>query len=317
MKTILVTGCAGFIGSNLSLSLLKKGNKVIGIDNFDTFYAKSLKEANLEKLRSFEHFEFLLLDISDKEAYKQLHTTIDIVVHLAAKAGVLPSLNDPNTYINTNIVGTNLLLEWMNEHNIKKLVFASSSSVYGNNKKVPFAEEDSVNEQISPYAFTKRACELMNYNYHHLYNFDIINLRFFTVYGPSQRPDLAINKFFTLIKQNKAIEMYGDGTTARDYTYIDDIVSGIESAMDYVSINNAIYEIVNLGNNSPVALHTLIYSIYEVLGKTPNIVSRPMQPGDVNITYADISKAKKLFGYSPTTRLKDGLIKFNEWHERS
>lgn len=317
MKTILVTGCAGFIGSNLSLSLLKKGNKVLGIDNFDSFYSKSLKESNIEKLKAFENFKFLPIDITDKEAYKQLNPTIDIVVHLAAKAGVLPSINDPSAYINTNIMGTNLLLEWMNANNIKKLVFASSSSVYGNNKKVPFSEDDIVNEQISPYAFTKRACELMNYNYHYLYQFDIINLRFFTVYGPSQRPDLAINKFFTLIKQNRTIEMYGDGTTARDYTYIDDIVSGIEGAIDYVLTNNTVYEIVNLGNNSPVSLHTLIHSIYEVLDKSPNTVTKPMQPGDVNITYADISKAKKLFGYSPTTRLKDGLIKFNQWHDRS
>ncbi len=317
MKTILVTGCAGFIGSNLSLSLLKKGNKVIGIDNFDAYYAKSLKEENLEKLKTFPLFDFLPIDITEKDVYKQLPTTIDLVVHLAGKAGVLPSLKDSNGYINTNIVGTNLLLEWMNEHNIKKLIFASSSSVYGNNKKIPFAEEDAVNEQISPYAFTNRACELMNYNYHFLYHFDIINLRFFTVYGPSQRPDLAIHKFFTLIKQNKPIEMYGDGTTARDYTYIDDIVSGIEGAIHFVLSNTAVYEIVNLGNNTPVSLHTLIHNIYELLGKSPNIVTKPMQAGDVNLTYADISKAKRLFGYSPTTSLKDGLIKFKQWHERN
>jgi UDP-glucuronate 4-epimerase len=315
MKTILVTGCAGFIGSNLSLSLLKKGNKVIGIDNFDSFYSKSLKEANLEKLKGFENFEFLPIDITDKQAYNLLNPALDLVVHLAAKAGVLPSLKDPDAYIKTNIIGTNILLEWMNLNNVKKMVFASSSSVYGNNKKVPFAEEDTVNEQISPYAFTKRACELMNYNYHYLYHFDIVNLRFFTVYGPSQRPDLAINKFFSLIKQNKTIEMYGDGTTARDYTYIDDIVSGIEGAIDYVLTKNSVYEIVNLGNNSPVSLHTLVHSIYEVLDKMPNTINKPMQPGDVNVTYADISKAKKLFGYSPTTQLKDGLIKFNEWHD--
>jgi nucleoside-diphosphate-sugar epimerase len=315
MPTIFVTGVAGFIGSNLVLRLLQEGHSVIGVDNFDTFYDKALKVKNLASFMKHEKFQFIDADLSEEHTYKSFPSQIDAVVHLAAKAGVLPSLKNPSSYIQNNILGTNLLLEWMRSIECSKLVFASSSSVYGNNKTIPFSETDAVNEPISPYAFTKRACELMNYNYHHLYHFDIINLRFFTVYGPAQRPDLAINKFFNLIKTGKPIEMYGDGSTARDYTFVEDTVSGIIGALHYVFANEKVYEIVNLGNHTPVSLKTLIETIYEIQQTPPNIVQRPMQPGDVDITFANIEKAKKLFNYYPSTALKEGLIKFKEWHD--
>lgn len=316
MRTILVTGCAGFIGSHVTTSLLKKGYKVIGVDNFDKFYSRSVKEKNLEPFRSSSNFQFYNLDITDKASLEQL-PAIDALIHLAAKAGVLPSLRDPKPYIDTNIVGTNNLLELMRERACKKMLFASSSSVYGNNTKIPFSESDDVNEPISPYAFTKRSCELMNYNYHKLYDLDIINLRFFTVYGPSQRPDLAIHKFFNLIAEGKSITMYGDGSTARDYTYVEDTVSGVIAALEYVLNHEKVFETVNLGNNQPIQLKELISTIYKVIGKEPNIKQEEMKPGDVNVTFADISKAQKLFAYNPQTSFVEGIEKFKKWHERN
>ena len=317
MQRILVTGCAGFIGSHVCEKLLKQGNQVIGVDNFDDFYAKEVKLRNLEVLLSDSKFTFLEFDITNLEEFKRIEAKIDVVIHLAAKAGVLPSLKNPQSYVISNIIGTNNILNFMLEHKISKLLFASSSSVYCNNKTIPFSEEHLVNQPISPYAFTKRSCELMNYNYHHLYNLDIINLRFFTVYGPRQRPDLAIHKFFNLISENKAIQMYGDGSTARDYTYVDDTVSGILGALDYINTHTNVYEIVNLGNNTPVKLSELIAKIYEVAGKASNVEVQDMKPGDVDITFADISKATKLFKYNPKTSLAEGLAKFKVWHDRA
>lgn len=314
---VLLTGCAGFIGSHLTERLLAEGHTVTGIDNFDPFYPREAKEANLKLLLPHANFHFLELDLVDTAAVMALDIKADVVIHLAAKAGVLPSLKDPVAYIDTNIKATNNLLEWMRAKGIVKMLFASSSSVYGNNKKVPFSETDAVDEQISPYAFTKRSCELMNHSYHHLYGFDILNLRLFTVYGPRQRPDLAIHKFVKMITAGQAITMYGDGSTARDYTYVADTVDGFMKALHYVMSHTKVFEIVNLGNNGPVKLSDLIAAIYTAVGAQPDIIPMPMQPGDVDITYADIAKAKQLFGYQPNTTLQEGLTQFIKWyHER-
>ncbi len=311
---ILVTGCAGFIGSHVTEQLLNDGHRIIGLDNYDDFYARSIKERNMSSFSTHPNFSFKEIDLRDFDALMTIGENIDAVIHLAAKAGVLPSLKNPQAYISSNILGTNNVLELMRQKGCKKLVFASSSSVYGNNKKIPFTETDDVNNPISIYAQTKKSCELLNYTYHHLYDFDIINLRFFTVFGPRQRPDLAIHKFFSKISKGEAIKMYGDGSTARDYTFIEDTVSGIKAALNYVIEKSDIYEIVNLGNNTPIKLIDLINTIYEVLDHPAQITTSPMQPGDVEITFADISKAKQLFNYQPKTSLRDGLLKFKDWY---
>ncbi|MEP7170776.1 MAG: GDP-mannose 4,6-dehydratase [Bacteroidota bacterium] len=315
MQRLLITGAAGFIGSNLNEFFLNSGCQVTGIDNFDSFYDRKIKEENLSNSLSNPNFTFHEMDLTDNTQLKKLSPAIDIVIHIAAKAGVLPSIKNPMAYINNNITGTQNLLEWMRENEIKKMLFASSSSIYGNNIKVPFAENDIVDYPISPYAFTKKSCELLNHTYHHLHGFDIINLRFFTVYGSRQRPDLAIHKFVKLISGNQPVPMYGDGSSARDYTYITDTINGINGALNYLLNNKNVFEIVNLGNHNPVKLSDLIYTIYELMGVTPNVKHLPMQPGDVNVTFADISKAKSLFGYSPETKLTDGLKKFISWYQ--
>ncbi|MEO7444979.1 MAG: GDP-mannose 4,6-dehydratase [Ferruginibacter sp.] len=312
MDTILVTGCAGFIGSHVCELLLAKGFKVIGIDNFDPFYNRTLKEQNLNNFLHHAAFDFYEYDIcTDLDRVPE--ADIKAVIHLAAKAGVRPSLQNPTSYIHTNIVGTQQIQDFMLKRGITKLVFASSSSVYGNNKKVPFAESDVVDYPISPYAFTKKAGELMNYTFHHLHQVDIINLRFFTVYGPRQRPDLAINKFIQLIKYNKTLTLFGDGSTARDYTYIDDTVKGIYAALQYCMQESNVYAIVNLGNKTPVTLNELVDEIYRVLNKQKNVLFEEMQPGDVDITFADITVAKNLLNYTPTVSIEEGLSKYVSW----
>jgi UDP-glucuronate 4-epimerase len=313
-KTYLITGVAGFIGSNLAEKLLQSGHRIIGIDNFDDFYSEDIKQKNLASIINDKNFIFYKIDIRHKEKLSSIQDKIDVIIHLAAKAGVLPSINYPHEYIDININGSHNILEFMKARNINKLVFASSSSVYGNNAKIPFAESDNVDHPISPYAFTKKTCELMNYTYHHLYKFDILNLRFFTVYGPRQRPDLAIHKFVKLIEEGKAVEMYGDGSSARDYTYIDDIVNGIEKAIGHVLAEDHIYEIINIGNNNPVTVKSLISMIYDLMGKPENIRILPSQPGDVDITYSDINKAKAILNYRPETDIRSGLKKFIEWY---
>lgn len=312
---ILVTGCAGFIGSHLTEKLLDLGHKVIGVDNYDPFYDRKIKESNILAFKNSIDFELIEKDICDDNLYKILPPNIDIIVHLAAKAGVRPSINDPLSYINTNIVGTHKLLDWMKIHNVNKMIFASSSSVYGNNKKVPFSENDNVDYPISPYAATKKSCELLCHTYHHLYNLNIINLRFFTVFGPRQRPDLAIRKFIELIREDKKITVFGDGQTGRDYTYIDDIIDGIMKSIDYVCNNSCVFEIINLGNCKPVKLETLVERIYNLLNKKKDINYEPMQEGDVDLTWADISKAQSLLGYNPVTSVEVGLRNFLQWHE--
>ncbi len=315
MKHILITGAAGFIGSSLCEYLLNSGYHVTGIDNFDHFYDRKIKEKNIFTSLLHPDFLFYEMDIKNREQLKKLPSEIEVVIHVAAKAGVLASIKDPTAYINNNIIGTQNLLDWMKENKILKMLFASSSSIYGNNSKVPFEEGDKVDYPISSYAFTKKSCELLNHTYHHLFGFDIINLRFFTVYGPRQRPDLAIHKFVKLISQNQPIPVYGDGSSARDYTYISDTIQGINGALKYLLNNSNVYEIVNLGNHHPIKLSELVFTIYELIGVTPNINYLPMQPGDVNVTFADITKAKKMFGYLPQTKLKDGLLNFINWYQ--
>lgn len=313
MVTILVTGCAGFIGSHVCTLLLNKGFRVIGVDNFDPFYKRTLKEANLAAFKAHPAFSFYEIDITeglDAIAEKE----INAVIHLAAKAGVRPSIEDPAGYIKVNIAGTQKVHEFMRVRAISKLVFASSSSVYGNNKKMPFSEEDNVDNPISPYAYSKKTGELMNYTVHHLYKMDVINLRFFTVYGPGQRPDLAIHKFVERIAKDQPLVLFGNGDTARDYTYVDDTVSGIYSALQYCLDNTGIYTTINLGNNKPVKLHDLVDIIYNTMGKEKNITYQSMQPGDVDITFADISKADRILNYKPTTDMATGIEKFIAWY---
>lgn len=318
MANILVTGCAGFIGSHLSEKLIEQGNHVIGIDNFDPFYDKSVKLRNLEKLKKAAEFSFFEIDLANAAELKKevSNKPIDLIVHLAGKAGVRPSIDDPKGYIQANIVATQNILDLMKEQGIGKMAFASSSSVYGNTRETPFHEEMDVSNPISPYAFTKKACELINYTYHQLYGLDIINLRFFTVFGPRQRPDLAIHKFTKLILNGEQIPMFGDGSTARDYTYYEDTVSGITAAVNYLFNNKHVYEIINLGNNQPVKLSEMIATIYDVCGLEPSIKQLPMQAGDVDITFANIDKAKKLLGYNPQYSFRKGVENFVNWYKK-
>lgn len=311
MKRILVTGVAGFIGSNLAQKLLLLDQEVIGVDNFDTFYDPEIKLENIKLLKAHPNFTLYQGDIRDKEFLSKTFgdSKPECVVHLAARAGVRPSIDDPELYFDVNIKGTIVLLNTMKEYGVENLVFASSSSVYGNNTKTPFSETDNVDNPISPYAASKKAGELLCFTYHHLYKMNIFCLRFFTVYGHNQRPEMAIQQFGRLISEGKPVTMYGDGTTRRDYTFIDDIVDGIIASIEKVKG----YEIINLGNNQTVKLNDLISEIGNVLGSTVNIVRKPLQPGDVEITYADISKAKELLGYQPRHSIKEGLFKmFNK-----
>lgn len=307
MKRVLVTGAAGFIGSNLTRHLLDQGNIVVGVDNFDSFYNPQLKRANISNLLKNSNFELCEGDIRDSAFINEVMATHkpDTVVHLAARAGVRPSIEQPVLYYDVNVTGTLVLLEAMRNNGIKNMAFASSSSVYGNNKKTPFAETDNVDNPISPYAATKKADELLCYTYHHLYGFNIFCLRFFTVYGHNQRPEMAIQQFGRLIREGKTITMYGDGTSRRDYTYIDDIVDGITASIERLKG----YEIINLGNHDTIALKDLIDLIAKTLGREAIIKQLPLQPGDVNITYADISKASKLLGFQPKHSIQEGLEK--------
>lgn len=318
-SSILVTGGAGFIGSNLAEKLLALGNTVICYDNFDSFYSRSIKESNIAKAK--KNLSYRLVEGNILNQDKLIETieanSIDTIIHLAAKAGVRPSIQNPAAYYKTNVEGTLNVLEAMHKTGVKKLLFASSSSIYGNNEKIPYSETDRVDNPISPYAASKKGAELLTYTYHHLYQIKVVNLRFFTVYGPRQRPDLAIHKFFHNLYANQPVEVYGDGTTSRDYTYIDDIVSGIISACEYLNTNETVFQTINLGNNSPVKLSELINTIEEVAGKKFEIKEMPMQNGDMIITYADIEVAKKLLGYSPKTPLKTGLVNFKEWYENN
>ena len=319
MNTYFITGGAAFIGSTLSEKLLSLGNKVVAIDNFCDFYNPKIKENNVKNLLLNPNFKLYRADIRDREAVKKIfdENKIDVVMNLAAMAGVRPSIENPCLYQEVNCLGLQNILEEMKLHNVKNGVLASSSSVYGNCKEVPFKENMIVDYAISPYAATKKANEVMAHVYHKLYDMNIIMLRFFTVYGPKQRPDLAINKFTRLMLEGKEIPMFGDGTTSRDYTYIDDIVNGIIKSCEYTLENENVYEILNIGNSSPTSLKEMINTIAKVLDVEPKIKQLPMQPGDVDRTFADISKAKKLIGYEPKTTFEEGIRKFVNWYKEN
>ncbi len=313
--SVLVTGAAGFIGSHLVERLLADGEEVVGLDCFDDFYDPSVKERNLERARRHDAFTEARLELRDPDALRTLPGSVDAVVHLAARAGVRPSIEDPELYTSVNLGGTVALLEWMRTRGIRNLVFASSSSVYGNRAEVPFSERDPVDRPISPYAATKRAGELLCHTWHHLFGMSIVALRFFTVYGPRQRPDLAIHKFARLLRDHEPIPRFGDGSTERDYTYIDDILEGVTGALRYVRAPSPVYEIVNLGESRTVSLREMIGTLSEEMGIEPTIRELPEQPGDVPRTFADVSRARELFGYRPTTEFREGIRRFLDWFD--
>ena len=335
MKTYLVTGGAGFIGSHLVEKLLSEGNKVINVDNFNNYYDVNIKINNVIESVGIQKNENLTLtnlknevesnvnnyileivDIRDINEMTRIfeENKIDAVAHLAAAAGVRPSIQDPLLYEEVNVRGTMNVLELMKKNDIKKFVCASSSSVYGNNEKVPFSEEDNVDRTISPYAATKKTCEIIAHTYFYLYNIDTVMLRFFTVYGPRQRPDLAIHKFTKMISRGEKIPFYGDGTTQRDYTYIEDIIDGVIKSIKYVEENKNVYEIINLGESETISLKKMVETIEKELKIKAILDIQPMQDGDVNRTYADISKAKEILKYKPETKFDDGIKKFISWY---
>jgi UDP-glucuronate 4-epimerase len=310
MKTAVVTGAAGFIGSHLCEALLAQGWVVRGLDSFDDFYDPQIKRGNLTACRNHECFTLIEGDIRDGEAVATaVRSGTDVIVHLAARAGVRPSIEDPLSYTDVNVNGTCILLEAARRRGVGRFVFAGSSSVYGNNEKVPFAESDNVDFPISPYAASKKAGELLCHTYHHLYGINVTCLRFFTVFGARQRPDLAIHKFTRLIEAGKPIPVFGDGSMMRDHTYIDDVIAGVVAAIERCSG----YRIYNLGESRPVSLSDLIAALELALGKKAVIDRQPRQPGDVDQTYADITLARKELGYAPKTDLATGLPRFVEW----
>ena len=313
MKNILVTGGAGFIGSHLVDKLLSEGDwNVTVVDDFNDFYEPAIKRANVARHSQRSNYRLEEADIRQRAGLERIfdESKFDCIVHLAARAGVRPSLSQPLLYSQTNIEGTLNLLELSRQHNIKQFVFGSSSSVYGINAKVPFSEDDPIRQPISPYAATKAAGELLCHTYTHLYGIRCVCLRFFTVYGPRQRPDLAIHKFARLISEGKSIPVFGDGTTRRDYTYIDDIIAGVKAAIDYTRTE---YEVINLGESRTVELRELISLLEKELGLQAKIDRQPLQPGDVPQTFADITKARQILGYDPQTQIETGIKQFVEW----
>ena len=309
---ILITGAAGFIGSHTAEALLKKRITIIGIDDLNNYYDPKIKKNNLATLNKYNNFTFYKADIRNKKTLETIFKKhkIDKVIHLAARAGVRPSIKDPQLYKDVNITGTMNLLDLAVKHKVKQFVFASSSSVYGKNKKIPFSETDIVDCPISPYAATKKAGELICYTYHHLHKLPVVCLRFFTVYGPRGRPDMTPYLFTKLISEGKTIERYGDDNVKRDFTYITDIVDGIVASL---KIKKG-YEIINLGNNNPVKLSYFISLIEKNIGKKAKIIRKPLPSGDVPITYADIRKASKILGYKPKVRIEEGIKKMVEWY---
>ncbi len=311
---VLVTGTAGFIGSYVAHALLDAGHEVVGVDNFNDYYPVALKEARHVRLEARTGYTGMRGDLDDYALMDSLFEqhTIDRVCHLAAQAGVRYSLQNPFAYEESNLAGHLNILECCRHHNVERLVYASSSSVYGGNEKVPFSENDPVDHPVSFYAATKKANELMAHAYTHLYGFQSIGLRFFTVYGPEGRPDMAYWLFSEAMLQGKAIKVFNHGDMKRDFTYIDDIVQGVLAALFADGLEP--YEIFNLGNNQPELLMDMIRYLGDALGIEPEMEMLPMQPGDVPVTYADIDKAKTKLGYQPTTSLKDGLCRFVEWY---
>jgi UDP-glucuronate 4-epimerase len=320
LPRVLLTGGAGFIGSHLAEALLTRGYQLSIIDNLDSFYDPNRKKENLAQVRRAGEFQFLELDICDfahlRDAVYSAHP--DIVIHLAARAGVRPSIEQPSLYESVNVAGTVNLLELARELRIRRVIFGSSSSVYGAANRVPFSEDDPVRHPISPYAATKLAGELMAYTYASLYGINVVSLRFFTVYGPRQRPDLAIHKFTALMEAGKPIPFYGDGSMGRDYTYVDDIVAGILSSLEYRFPSSGVsFDVFNLGNSHPVKLAELIEYLEAATGRTAIRDFKPLQPGDVPLTWANIEKSSRMLGYRPQTCMEDGLKKFIAWYRGS
>jgi len=311
-RTILVTGGAGFIGSLLIDNLLKKGDNIVCIDNLNEFYNSSIKILNQLNHYEYEHYEFYEGDILNEGLVKSIFKKhdIEIVIHLAAMAGIRPSISNPTLYTEVNIIGTRIILDAMVESNVERLIFASSSSVYGNNKKIPFCEDDSVDRPISPYAATKKMGELLCHAYHHIYELNISLLRFFTVYGPRQRPEMAIHQFVRNALKGEPIIVFGNGSTARDYTYIDDIIDGIIQSIE----SDDRYMIYNLGNSEPIKLSNLISIIAEATGADPILEYQEIPRGDVLQTYADINRAQNNLKYDPKTGMQDGIAKFVKWY---
>jgi len=331
VRSVLVTGAAGFIGSSLSHRLVGRGDNVFGIDNLNDYYDVSLKKARLERLSSNPHFRFEKLDISDREGMSGLFARerFDVVVNIAAQAGVRYSLENPHPYIQSNVVGFCNILEGCRHSKVGHLVFASSSSVYGANTRLPFSERDNIDHPISLYAATKKANELMAHSYAHLYGLPCTGLRFFTVYGPWGRPDMALFKFTKAILEGKPIQVFNNGNMVRDFTYIDDIVEGVvrvldrpaapdpawNAALPNPSRSAAPYRIYNIGNNKPVQLMRFIEVLERCLGKKAQVEMLPMQPGDAPATMADVSTLESDFGYRPTTEVEEGVPRFVEWYK--
>ncbi|MEX2389954.1 MAG: SDR family NAD(P)-dependent oxidoreductase [Phycisphaeraceae bacterium] len=317
-ETVLITGAAGFIGSHLTDRLLAEGQRVVGLDNFCDFYDPAVKRANLTEALENERFTLVEADIRDRDAVRAAfaeHRPATLV-HLAAMAGVRPSIEDPALYTAVNLDGTVHLLDAASTHGVQRVVFASSSSVYGNNDKTPFAEDDRVDHPISPYAATKKAGELLCHTYSHLYALPITALRFFTVFGPRQRPDLAIAKFLRMVSQGQPIPVFGDGSTSRDYTFVDDIVTGVTAAIDRCGQVQRC-RIYNLGGDAPVSLAQMIATIERVTGQPARIDRQPMQPGDVQRTWADLSRARSELAYAPSTSLEAGVARQWQWMQEN
>ncbi len=311
MSRILVTGGAGFIGSHLVDRLLERGDEVVCFDNFNDFYEPSIKRGNISEHQKSSAYTLIEGDLrNEADVAACFDGPIDQIVHLAAMAGVRPSLDNPGLYVDVNLRGTVNLYDEAIKAGVKKIVFASSSSVYGANEKVPFHEDDVVDHPVSPYAATKKAGELLSHTYHHIHGLDITCLRFFTVYGPRQRPEMAIHKFARLIDEGKSLPMFGDGTTRRDYTFVADIIDGVTKAMDSCGG----FHVYNLGESQTIELRELIAVIADALGKEAIIDQRPEQPGDVPRTFADISRAKEELGYAPSTDVKTGVSHFVAWY---
>jgi UDP-glucuronate 4-epimerase len=320
-RRVLLTGGAGFIGSHVAEALLQSRCELAIIDSLDDFYSPEVKQRNLREISKVGSYRFFQEDIRNADALKRIfaETEPDAVIHLAAYAGVRPSIMRPLSYEQVNIGGTLNVLELMHEFRVKKLVFASSSSIYGDSATVPFSEKEPQMHPISPYAATKLACEMLVYTYAHLYDISTVCLRFFTVYGPRQRPDLAIHKFVALMEAGESIPVFGNGTAGRDYTYIDDIVAGVLAALNFQpsSSDGAAFDVFNLGNSNPVSLNTLISLLEDITGKAALRVVMPSQPGDVAMTWADIAKAAQLLGYKPGTELRVGLERFVAWYRQN
>lgn len=310
---VLVSGAAGFIGSHLCEALLREGCDVTGVDNFDPYYERSAKERNLAAAMKKKGFSFMELDLRDAAATTSLMAQgWDCVVHLAGRGGVRRSIAEPRAYLDVNYGATLNVLEGMREGGVRRLVFASTSSVYGNSPKAPFREDDSTDRPVSPYSATKKACEVLCHTYHHLFGLNVYVLRFFTVYGPRQRPDMAIYQFVRAMSQRSPIQRFGDGSTHRDYTYVDDIVAGVAQAVKRVEG----YEIINIGGAHTTTLADLIQTIERLLGEEARIVQTPVPPGDVFRTEADTAKARRLLDFEPKVGLEEGLKAFIQWYQK-